>query len=294
MTRDRAAETARRLLKALDITDPAKLADVPAQTLLDWQIRGEQGQAPISDPDPTGGRMMYAGFGEEQVGRFAPVVDGHVLPRHPFDPDVTPLAADIPLLIAHTNAESTFGYREKPEIFVLDDAAMRARLKTEFGDKADALVNAYRASRPNATPSELYIAITTARQFGNDTVTVASRKSLQPAPVWFYRWDYNANFPVKGSTTGAVTGPGHASDIGPTFDNWDLPSLHGDGPGVEAASHNLSAIWTSFARTGVPTCPGVGPWPRYETKTRPVLLVDATCKVVNDPDGPARQVWGIG
>ncbi len=292
MPRERASETARRLLKALDISDPAKLADVPTQTLLDWQVRGERGEAPLADPDMTGGRMMYAGYGGEQIGNFAPVVDGHVLPRHPFEPDVTPLAAHIPLLIAHNNAESAFGYRENPEIFALSEDAMRARLAAEFGDQADALVAAYRASRPGATPSQFYIAITTARQFGNDTVTVASRKSAQPAPVWFYRWDYNANVRVKGST--AVTGPGHASDIGPTFDNWDEPGLHGNGPGVQAASHNLSTIWTSFARTGVPDCPGVTTWPRYDTKTRPVLLVDAACKVVNDPDGPARAVWRIG
>ena len=292
MTRDRAAETTRRLLKALGISDPARLTDVPVQTLLDWQNRGENGEAPLAEPDKTGGRMMWAGYGGEQVGHFAPVVDGHVLPRQPFEPDVTPLAAHIPLLIAHNNAESAFGYREKPEIFALGEDAMRARLKVEFGDQADALVSAYRASRPGATPSQIYIAITTARQFGNDTVTVASRKSQQPAAVWFYRWDYNANAPVKGST--ATTGPGHASDIGPTFYNWDEPGLHGNGPGVEAASRNLSTIWTSFARTGVPSCPGVASWPRYDTKTRPVLLVDAMCKVVNDPDGPARKVWGTG
>lgn len=289
MTRDRASETTRRLLKALDIGDPARLADVPVQTLLDWQNRGVNGEAPLADPDTTGGRMMSAGYGGEQVGHFTPVVDGHVLPRQPFDPDVTPLAANIPLLVAHNNAESAFGFREKPEIFALDETAMRARLAAEFGDKADALVTAYRASRPSATPSQLYIAITTARQFGNDTVTVASRKSLQPAPVWFYRWDYEANVRVKGST--AITGPGHASDIGPTFDNWDEPGLHGNGPGVQAASHNLSSIWTQFARTGVPACADGKTWPRYDTKTRPVLLVDTTCRVVDDPDGPARAVW---
>ncbi len=294
MTRERASETARRLLKALDIRDPAKLADVPVQTLLDWQVRGEDGQAPLADPDATGGRMTWAGYGEEQVGHFGPVVDGQILPRHPFEPDVTPLAAHIPLLIAHNNAESAFGFRDKPEIFDLTEDAMRARLSTEFGGKAEALISAYRASRPGATPSQLYIAITTARQFGNDTVTVASRKSMQPAPVWFYRWDYNANVPVKGSTTGAVTGPGHASDIAPTFYNWDEHGLHGDGPGVEAASRNLSSIWTRFARTGVPSCPGVTDWPPYDTRTRPVLLVDTACRVVNDPDGAARKVWGIG
>lgn len=48
MDRAAAAETAQRLLKALDISDPRRLFDVPAQTLLELQWAGERGQGGLS------------------------------------------------------------------------------------------------------------------------------------------------------------------------------------------------------------------------------------------------------
>ncbi len=293
MPADRAQETARRLMKALGVSDAKALADVPVQTLLNLQWQAERGEGPLVDavPPELKGRMMYAGYDGEQVGHFAPVVDGVVLPRNPFDPDAPAIAAEIPLLIGNNREEAAFGMMGHPELFDLSENALKNRLSEQFGDKADALLAAYRLDRPKATPSELYIAIATARQFGNDTITLAGLKSQQSAPVWRYRWDYRSNRPIQGSK--ATLGAGHATDIGPTFDNWDSQGLHGDGPGVEAASRNLSALWTSFARHGVPTAAGVPAWPRYDRKSRPVLLVDVDCRLVHDPDPHARKVWGV-
>ncbi len=284
MPKDRAEETARRVLKALNLTDAAQLADIPVQTLLDLQWSGDAGKPPLADPGQSA-LMHYAGYDGEQIGHFAPVVDGDVLPRHPFDPDAPSWIGDIPLLIANNRQESAFGFMGQPEMFSLTEDVVKMRLATQFGDQGDALLAAYRQDRPGATPSQLYLAITTARQFGNDTTTLASRKSQQAAPVWVYRWDYASNRPITGSP--ATLGAGHATDIGPTFDNWDEKGLHGDGPGLQAAAHNLSTIWTDFARTGQAS------WPRYETQTRPVMLVDTTCTLTHDPDSHARKVWGV-
>ena len=292
MPADRAQETARRFIKAVGVSDAGALANVPVQTLLQLQWQAERGEGPLVDavPPEVKARMMYAGYDGEQIGHFAPVVDGTVLPRHPFDPDAPEIAAHVPLLIGNNREEAAFGMMGQPELFSLSEDVLKARLATQFGERADPLLKAYRLDRPGATPSELYIAIATARQFGNDTATLAGRKAAQAAPVWRYRWDYRSNRPIKGST--ATLGAGHATDIGPTFDNWDAQGLHGDGPGVEAASHNLSALWTSFARHGVPTAKGVPAWPHYDGKTRPVMLVDVECRVVHDPDPHARKVWG--
>jgi len=97
--------------------------------------------------------------------------------------------------------------------------------------------------------------------------------------------------PING--TAHTLGAGHATDIGPTFFNWDEKSLQGDGPGVVKASANVSTLWANFARTGKPSAPGVPAWPKYETRTRPVMLIDVACTVVNDPDGEARKAWPV-
>ncbi len=291
-----AAETAQRLMKSLDLSNPRMLFDVPAQTLLELQWAGENGQGGLNQATPgwrNGPADSHSapGFAEAVLpGNFGPVVDGHVLPADPFAGGaVTPLAADIPLMIGSNKEEARFFYMGQPQMYALDVAGLEGRVRADYGDWADRLLTTYRADYPNASPSDLYIAITTARVFGNDTVTLAGLKSAQPAPVYAYRWDYSSNRPIANTT--ATLGSGHATDIGPTFDNGDLGGLHGDGPGVAAASANLSALWTSFARSGKPSAPGAPDWPRYDTARRATMLVDTTCRIADDPDAAERRLW---
>ena len=292
MPREAAAETAKRLVGALNLGDPHQLIDVPADTLLALQWLGEKGQGPLAQATPgyVGPAASPESFGEDRLpGRFAPVIDGLYLPADPLDPAVTPLAADVPLLIANNKEEARFFFMGQPEVFNLDEAGLRARVQPHAGPRTDEVINVYRRLRPGATPSQLFIAIATAQSMGMETVTLADRKSAQRAPVYRYRWDYNSNLPIAG--TSETLGSGHATDIGPTFYNWDEKGLHGDGPGVEAASAHLSALWAGFARDGKPSAPGVPDWPRYDTDRRPVMLVDVDCTLVDDPDGEARALW---
>ena len=292
-----ADETARRLMKALDIPaqQARRLADVPAQTLLDLQLAAENGGGPLLAPSdgspalPASPRLDRAGADAEQPGQFAPVVDGAVLPRHPFDPDAPPLSADIPLKIGYNREEAMFMNMNRPETFSLSEDAMQARLAVEFGDQAPVILAAYRQARPGASPSELYFAIATARIMGEDSIVVAGLKAAQSAPVYLYRYDYASNFPISG--TDATLGAGHATDIGATFFNWDEHGLHGNGPGLEQAAAHMSALWTSFARHGAPAADGVPAWPAYDTGDRPTMLIGADCILAHDPDGVARTMW---
>jgi len=292
MPRAEAAETTKRLLRALDLSDARKLVDVPAQTLLDlqWQAERKQGPLTLATPGYTAPPQTAASFGESAVaGQFAPVIDGVHIPVDPVDPAVSPLAADIPLMIGNTKEEAAFFFMGQPAMFDLDEAGLRARAQAQFGAHADEVIATYRRLRPNASPSDLFIAIVTAMTMGNSTVVLADRKAAQPAPVYRYRWDYRSNMPIAGGPH--VLGAGHATDIGPTFFNWDEKSLQGDGPGVEQASRHVSTLWANFARTGTPSAPGVPAWPRYDTRTRPVMLIDVDCTVVADPDAEARKLF---
>ncbi len=296
MSRDNATETARRVLKGLGIApgDLHRLADVPAQAILDIQMNG--GKGPLGVPSGLGAPVVHdaerahaAAWGSEQPGSFGPVVDGHILPAHPFDPAVTPLAADIPLIVGNNRDEARFFFMGEPAVFSLDDAALTARLQREYGGDADKILSVYRRSRPQATPTELYIAITTAKSMGNDATTIADRKSVQPAPVYRYRCDFESNHPIAGTDT--TLKAGHATEITLKFLSNDQAGLEGNGPTLAPAAHNMSALWASFAHTGVPSAPGQPAWPRYDTTTRATLLIDAQCRVVNDPDGAERAFW---
>ena len=296
MPKDAATETARRVLKGLGIApgELHKLADVPAHAILDMQMAG--GGGPLGVPSGPGApvitdgqRAHGASWFSEQPGSFGPVVDGTVLPTHPFDPEVTPLAADIPLIVGNNRDEARFFYMGEPAVFSLDEAALATRLQKDYGGDAERILGVYRQSRPHATPSELYIAISTARSMGFDATRIADRKSAQPAPVYRYRCDFESNVPIKGTNT--TLKAGHATEITLKFLSYDQAGLEGNGPSLAPAAHNMSALWASFAHTGQPSAPGQPAWPRYDLHDRATLLIDAECKVVDDPDSDERRLW---
>lgn len=299
MDKDAATETARRLLKGLGIApgDLHKLNDVPAQAILDIQLAANQGQGPLTQPsnpnivtlDHSWERAHDASWGSRQPGSFGPVVDGTVLPTQPFDPAATPLAADIPLIVGNNRDEARFFFMGQPAVFSMDAAALAQRMKTEYAADADTILATYRRTRPKATPTELYIAISTAKSMGFDASVIADRKSAQPAPVYRYRCDFESNFPIKGTDT--TLKAGHATEITLKFLSQDQAGLEGNGPTLAPAAHNMSALWASFAHTGVPSAPGQPAWPRYDTRQRATMLIDAQCKVADDPDGEERKMW---
>ena len=296
MTRANATETARRVLKGLGIAphELQKLAGVPAQALLDIQMKGAAG--PLGTPSGPeapvvhdGERAHGAAWGSEQPGSFGPVVDGTVLPAQPFAPVATPLSADIPLIVGHNRDEARFFFMDQPAVFAMDAAALTARIHTEYGGDAEKILSVYRRTRPDASPGDLYIAIATARSLGFDSTVIADRKSAQPAPVYRYRCDYESNHPIAGGAT--TLKAGHATEITLKLLAYDQPGLEGNGPALAPAAHNMSAYWTSFARSGVPSAPGQPAWPRYDTTRRATMLIDAQCRAADDPDGEERRMW---
>jgi para-nitrobenzyl esterase len=296
--RDVAAETARRLLAGLDIAphDIDRLNDVPAEKLIAIQLAMEQGQGPLSIPTKEWlASHSVAPFGlaalrVRQPGSWGPVVDGVCLPRDPFDPAAPELSANVPLLIGNTHDEAVFFERNDPAFFHMDEAAMAAKARDAFGpDAAKKILAFYRRSMPDASPAERGIAIRTATFMGLDTATLADRKAQQAAPVYRYREDYPSNVPVKG--TDWTLRAAHATDISVMFDNYEIPDLQGDGPGLAAASKAMSGYFASFARNGVPSAEGQPVWPRYDTGTREVMLLNSECRVARDPNGAEYQFW---
>jgi para-nitrobenzyl esterase len=63
------------------------------------------------------------------------------------------------------------------------------------------------------------------------------------------------------------------------------------GPEGERAAHNMSRMWSTFARTGRPAAKDRPAWPAYATETRATMEIDAQCRVVDDPYGIERRIW---
>ncbi len=291
--REVAAKTARWVLDNLDLSvrEAHKLLEVPAAKLLELQMN-----------PPPGGSLGIGGgrrgIGASGVGGFSPVVDGLVLPAHPFDPSAPAISADKPLIVGSNRDEVVFFYMESHDkaVFTLDEAGLVARATARFGANAQKLLAAYRSDRPDASPSQVAVAMESAAFAGTGSIAIAERKALQQrAPVFMYLMTDHINATVPGANY--PIGAMHAMDIRLKFDNLQVaearqPSLTPE----EAADHamaakNMSRLWATFARSSQPAAPGQPDWPAYNLKTRATMMIEARCHVAHDPYPAERQAW---
>ena len=209
-------------------------------------------------------------------------------------------------MVGYNRDETIFFFMEShnTDVFNLTEASLKERLQKEFGDHADEVYIAYHKSRPEASPTDLYIAISTARMIGFGSVTIAERKFAQHgAPVYSYIFTYESERIVPG--TQHKVGAAHALEIAYKFDliePTDKPST-GDpaqtatrtmmdtGPASVKTAENMSQMWSTFARTGKPGAKGQPEWPAYDTTRRATMMINAECKVVDDPFRLEREFW---
>src|SRR5262249_45762467 len=157
-------------------------------------------------------------------------------------------------------------------VFALDEAGLVKRIQDRFGDHAQQLLAAYRGGRPDATPSQVAIAIESAAFAGAGSIAIGERKvALGRAPVFMYMLTEHINVRVPGINY--KLGAMHASDIAVKFDN--LAAMEMRRPGLtpeeradhEMAAKNMSRMWATFARTSEPAAPGQPVWPAYDLRS---------------------------
>ena len=223
-------------------------------------------------------------MGASATGFFAPVVDGDVLPAHPFDPVAPAMSADIPLMIGSNRTEATLFHAGDQAAFNLDEAGMKQRVQRILRDDADTVIAAYKQANPGASPSDIFFFIETDHRYGVPTKVLAARKAaLKRGPCYVYRFDWAT--PVAG---GRFRTP-HALEIAFAFDNTTKSArFTGGGEDAKALADRVSDAWIAFARTGNPNVPKLPKWPAYDTESRATMLFDNESTVVNDPGRQTR------
>jgi para-nitrobenzyl esterase len=217
---------------------------------------------------------------------LSPVLDGRGLSRHPFDPDASPVSADVPVLIGHTGTESRFLLGRDPTNFELDWKALLDRLQTHLvGVEAGEIIASYRELMPDATASEIFFEITNQVLMVRNATLVADRKAAQgAAPVYMYEVKFETQV-----DDGKWKSP-HTLDIPLVFDNVvNSRSLFGDTPNVQVVADAMSDAWIAFARYGDPNTARLPDWPVYDT-TRPVMQFNVDSKIVRNPAGPQLKI----
>ena len=158
--------------------------------------------------------------------------------------------------------------------FLRIDAAATARI-----------VDAYRATLPGATPSQIMAAVTTDYTYRRNTTMEARLQSATAsAPVHAYVFDWQT--PVRGG----VLGSPHTSEVPFVFGTAPAAAaLVGTGPDIAPLTRMMVATWSAFARTGDPANPDLPDWPRYEATGRSTMLLSRGSAVAADPGGKRRE-----
>jgi len=220
---------------------------------------------------------------------LAPVVDGHSLPTDPFDPVASDVSDGVPLLIGSVEDEVAFFPNQILD--PIDDASLHAHVKQTIrnasDDQVDKLVQAYRAGRPGASNTDIFLIIASDASFLRaGVITQADRKAAQgKASVYQYYFTWKS--PVRDGKLRAF----HTVEIPFVFDNVDAAkSMVGSGEDRYALAEKVSSAWVSFARSGNPNTKLTPDWATFDTTKRAVMVINDEWKLVNDPHGEEQRL----
>jgi para-nitrobenzyl esterase len=216
------------------------------------------------------------------AGSFTPVVDGTVLPHHPFDPAAPPESADVPVIISTTLEDAALGLTN----FDLTEDGLIAILRRRYHDKADQILALYRSHYPNKSPFLIQAQVATDAGFRRSAILQAERKAAAgKAPAYMYLWCYES--PAFNGKFGAV----HGTDVSASFYNF-RDGIGGAGSRQEKALWaRFASAWVSLASNADPNNPRIPKWPAYEESKRATMIFDSEIRVENDPRGDIRKFW---
>ena len=207
--------------------------------------------------------------------RWNPMVDGDYIPVDPAGTEFAPQAKDIPMMIGTVLNESNTVIRNNPAVLQADSKNAwsaeyaKGKLVEKYGDKANAVAEAFLKAYPNKTLADAYFVDTSGRP---GTIKNAQMKAAQNgAPVYAYVFTYES--PVMDG----VGMSWHCSEIPYAFNNVDVAiTATGGGDAAHAMEHVVSQAWINFARYGNPNHAGLPDWPAYTSENGATMILDNT------------------
>ncbi|MCR4604269.1 MAG: carboxylesterase family protein [Prevotella sp.] len=214
-------------------------------------------------------------------GGFSPVVDGTILPQHPFDP-ASPESKDVPMLIGTDFNEFTFDISKEMTWSEAEDG-VKKRMGEEQGSK---FIAAFKKAYPKAEAKEMSYVDTGFRAGAVRQATAKSKQGGAPAYLYLFTWKPESN----------ALGASHGMELPFMLHN---VSLQREMTGASATAYKfeklISSIWLSFIKTGNPNTKGLPNWEPYNEETGITMILDNKCEPLSHHDRElmqmSRSIW---
>lgn len=269
-TLEEAAEARDHLLAAagLGLRDVAALNGLPVDRLL------EAMQCSVRD---AGG-----------IYDFRPVVDGSVLPVHPFDPAAPALNADVPMIVGWCETEQRLRFSLDPQAMDQTWESSRRRVAGFVGvseEQAADMLETYRVGHPDDSPGDVMTQIYGDHRYRRTATKAAElRTEAGHAPTYAYRLSWRS--PVAG---GLLRSP-HTLCLPFVFaTTGGAAGLVGEGGEQRRLERQMADAWVAFARTGDPNHSGLAPWMPYSMPGRATMIFDSASRAEHDPGAAERR-----
>ncbi|MCU1637333.1 MAG: Carboxylic ester hydrolase [Cryobacterium sp.] len=230
----------------------ATLRDLPISVIIDAQSRlaaatGEFGaispaMAPVVDP--------ALGLVDEAGGMVSLSADN-----------------DIPVLVGTTRDETAAFFARSGAGIGPEPARIQSWLSDNFGPELDRAVARYR-SEGCVSPTDVFVAATTEKEFRSVALNLASARSDRGKPTWVYQFDWRPT----DSTFGAC----HCIDLPFLFGAagaYANAAMLGGEDAPETVKVAFQAALAGFVRSGEPASHSVASWPSFH-HDRAVLHFD--------------------
>lgn len=218
-----------------------------------------------------------------QMLNFAPVVDGRGILPTPGAPAVPITDPKFPLIIGSTLNEFVTGINQ-PDVEAMTEQALHARAEQFVPGQGEAIVRAFRAATPDASPFDLWSRIATApiRQAVIDQA--ARRLAANAAPTYLYWFTWQT--PILEGRPRSF----HCLDIPFWFDNATAcASMTGGGAEARALARQMSQALIAFAATGRPQTKALPDWQPITADAFPSMRLAARPVMIDEIDAAERD-----
>ena len=206
--------------------------------------------------------QIVSPFGGGYSYEWEPVVEGDFLPTNPVTEDgFAEAGRDIPILIGSNLNEWTVMMGGMNADAAMSEEDALAALRERYGEDAEAVLAAFKAAYPNeAVVNALY----TDAMIRTPILRITAHKADQGgANVYSYLFTYGAPMCYHGA---------------------EIPYAFANATDNSDIVDEMSGVWASFARTGVPSAEGVPTWEPYTREGGATMILGAQPELVHNHD----------